>query len=210
MQKSRLKTEQKILRAVKILLLKKGFPSVGINAIAREAGCDKVLIYRYFGGFDGLLQRFSEVNDLWWSMDEIILENRDEITRLSLPQFLDQLLKRHIKAIQKRPLTQEIMAWEMSASNPLTQALSKLRTEQGKLLVKQVRLHFHQPNIDVGGILGIFGAAINYLIIRTRHNHSEYATEEWWRLEQTISSLLTCQTTPQTKPKRAKFSPVPF
>lgn len=194
MQKSRIRTEQKILNAVENLLLNEGFPSVGINAIAREAGCDKVLIYRYFGGLEGLLQRFAEGHDLWWEIDEIIHENMDDLTQFTLPQYLDLLLKRHIRAIQNRPLAQEIMAWEMSASNALTQALNKIRTERGMLLVKKVRLHFSQPNIDVGGILGIFGAAINYLIIRTRHNQSEYQKEEWWRLEQTISSLLTCQT----------------
>jgi AcrR family transcriptional regulator len=194
MQKSRINTESRILSAVKTLLLEQGFPEVGINAIARTAGCDKVLIYRYFGGIDGLLQRFADEQDLWWDVNEIITENMDEISQMSLPQFLDILLKRHIKAVQSRPLTQEIMAWEMSASNPLTQTLNKIRSEQGMLLVKKVRLHFNQPNIDVGGILGIFGAAINHLIIRTRHSTSEYKTEEWWRLEQTISSLLSCST----------------
>ena len=85
------------------------------------------------------------------------------------------------------------MAWEMSASNTLTRALSKARTEQGMLLVKKLRQHYEQPSIDIGGILGIFGAAINYLLIRTRHGNSEYEKEEWWRLEHTISSLLNCQ-----------------
>ncbi len=199
MQKSRINTEGRILQAVKTLLLEQGFPEVGINAIARAAGCDKVLIYRYFGGFDGLLQRFADEQDLWWDVNEIITENMDEISQMSLPHFLDLLLKRHIKAVQSRPLTQEIMAWEMSASNPLTQTLNRIRSEQGMLLVKKVRLHFNQPNIDVGGILGIFGAAINYLVIRTRHSESEYKTEEWWRLEHTISSLLSCNTDPATR-----------
>ena len=61
------------------------------------------------------------------------------------------------------------------------------------LVVKQVRQYFENPAIDVGGILGIFGAAINYLVIRTRHGKSEYQKEEWWRLEHTIGSLLHCQ-----------------
>jgi AcrR family transcriptional regulator len=194
MKKSRILTEQRILDAVDNLLQSQGFPIVGINAVAREAGCDKVLIYRYFDGFDGLLQRFAGEHDLWWSVDEIITENMDEISQMTLSQFLNLLLKRHIKALQSRPLTQEIMAWELSASNPLTQALHKIRSEQGMLLVKKVRLHFNQPGIDIGGILGIFGTAINHLIIRTRHKHSEYEKEEWWRLEQTISGLLDCQT----------------
>ena len=200
MQKSRIKTEQKILDAVATLLLNEGFPSVGINAIARSAGCDKVLIYRYFGGLDGLLERFASLHDLWWTVEEIMPAPTRDDALDSLPRFLDALLKQHIQAIQQRPLTQEVMAWEMSASNPLTLALSKHRTEQGMLLVKRVRKQFNQPNIDIGGILGIFGAAINYLIMRTRHHPSEHATEEWWRLEQSISSLLSCQTPATTVP----------
>ena len=194
MKKSRINTEKRIVSAVETLLLDHGFPAVGINAIARQAGCDKVLIYRYFNDLDGLLQRVADNNDLWWDSAEIITENMDQISQLSLPQFLERLLKRHIEAVRKRPLTQEIMAWEMSAQNALTRQLSKIRTEQGMLLVKQVRRYYENPSIDVGGILGIFGAAINYLVIRTRHGNSDYQNEEWWRLEHTIGSLLHCQT----------------
>ncbi len=190
MKKNRIQTEQKIIDAVKNLLLEEGFTSIGINAIARTAGCDKVLIYRYFGNLDGLLQTLAEQNDLWWNVDEIILENMDEISQMTLPRFLELMLKRHISEIQKRPLTQELLAWELSANNSLIRELSRKRTEQGMLLVKKIRLHYDQPNIDIGGILGIFGAAINYLLIRTRHKHSDHEKEEWWRLEHTINNLL--------------------
>jgi AcrR family transcriptional regulator len=191
---SRATTEARLLAAVETLLLEQGFPAVGVNAVARAAGCDKVLIYRYFGGFDGLLERFAEQQDLWWKLDEIIEEDMDRLSQYSLPQYLELLLRRHIQALRARPLTQEILAWELSADNPLTRALHRQRSERGMQLVKQIRRHFNQPGIDIGGILGIFGAAINYLVIRTRHKHSEYEKEEWWRLEQTIAGLLTCQT----------------
>jgi AcrR family transcriptional regulator len=190
---SRIDTEQKLLDAVERLLLEQGFPAVGVNAVARAAGCDKVLIYRYFGGFDGLLERFAGERDLWWRIDEIIEEDMDRLSQYSLPQYLELLLRRHIRALRDRPLTQEILAWELSADNPLTRALHRQRSERGVQLVKQIRRYFHQPGIDIGGILGIFGAVINYLVIRTRHRHSEYEKEEWWRLEQAIASLLGCQ-----------------
>ena len=193
MQKSRKNTEQRILRAVETLLRDQGFSEVGINSIARTAGCDKVLIYRYFGGFEGLLERFAGEHTLWWDAREIMPDETPETRQMSLPEFLEALLKRHIAAVRALPLAQEIMAWEMSASNTLTRALNRTRSEQGMLLVKLVRRRFDNPSIDIGGILGIFGTAVNYLVIRTRHQQSEYATEEWWRLEQTISSLLQCQ-----------------
>ncbi len=190
MSRSRLQTEQRILDAVGQLLLEQGYPSVGVNAIARRAGCDKVLIYRYFGGFDELLLAFAETSELWWEVDEIMLERADECAAVALPDYLKILLDRYVKALEARPLALEIMAWEMSAQNNLTSALARTRSERGMELVKRIRAYYHQPNIDIGGILGVFGAAINYLVIRTRKQSQQYKTEEWWRLQQTIEKLL--------------------
>ncbi len=189
-KRGRLQTEQKILQALEHLLLEQGFPGVGINSVARQAGCDKVLIYRYFGGFDGLLLAFAESTDLWWNVDEIVSASADQIGHQPLHEFLQILLKRHLEALQARPLTLEIMAWEMSVQNNLTVALARTRAEQGMALVKTIRAHYQNPNIDIGGILGVFGAAINYLIIRTRKSAPQHMTEEWWRLQHTIAKLM--------------------
>ena len=48
-------TEKRLLEAVSRVIEDEGFTKIGINRIARQAQCDKVLIYRYFGGLDGLL-----------------------------------------------------------------------------------------------------------------------------------------------------------
>ncbi len=190
MSRSRLQTEQRILDAVGHLLLEQGYPAVGVNAIARRAGCDKVLIYRYFGGFDELLLAFAETTELWWGVDEIMPESAAQCAAIALPDYLGTLLDRYVRALEARPLALEIMAWEMSAQNNLTNALARTRSERGMELVKRIRAYYHQPNIDIGGILGVFGAAINYLVIRTRKQSQQYKTEEWWRLQQTIEKLL--------------------
>ena len=190
MVRGRLQTEQRILDAVGTILLEQGYPAVGINAIARQAGCDKVLIYRYFGGFDELLLAFAETTTLWWEVDEIITETASECAAIKLPEYLQTLLSRYVAALESRPLALEIMAWEMSEQNNLTTALARSRSDRGMQLVKRIRSYYHQPNIDIGGILGVFGAAINYLVIRTRKQSQQYKTEEWWRLQQTIGKLL--------------------
>ena len=190
MKRGRLGTEQRLLDAVGGLLLDEGYPAVGINAIARRAGCDKVLIYRYFGGFDELLLAFAETTELWWQVDEIIFESAEDCAEIALPDYLQTLLDRYVAALESRPLTLEIMAWEMSAQNNLIAALARVRSERGMELVKRIRAYYRQPNIDIGGILGVFGAAINYLVIRTRKHSRQYKTEEWWRLQQTIGKLL--------------------
>ncbi len=190
MAKNRLQTEERILRAVEQILLKGGFPAIGINSIARQAGCDKVLIYRYFGGLDGLLKIFAETTELWWRLEDIITETDEQVSQIALPDYLQVLLKRHAEALQAKPLTLEIMAWEMSEQNNLTIALARTRAERGMALVKKIRAHYQNPNIDIGGILGVFGAAINYLVIRTRKSPPQHMTEEWWRLQHTITKML--------------------
>jgi AcrR family transcriptional regulator len=190
MTRGRLNTEQRLLDAVGAILLEQGYPAVGINSVARRAGCDKVLIYRYFGGLDELLLAFAETTTLWWDVDEIIIESAADCETIPLPEFLQRLLNRYVEALESRPLALEIMAWEMSEQNNLTQSLARVRSERGMELVKRIRLYYHQPNIDIGGILGVFGASINYLVIRTRKQSQQYKTEEWWRLQQTIAKLL--------------------
>ncbi len=190
MTRSRIKTEQRLIDAVGSILLEQGYPAVGINAIARRAGCDKVLIYRYFGGFDELLLAFAETTTLWWEVDEIITESAADCATIPLPDYLQRLLNRYVESLESRPLALEIMAWEMSEQNNLTQRLARTRSERGMELVKRIRAYYRQPNIDIGGILGVFGASINYLVIRTRKQSKQYKTEEWWRLQQTITKLL--------------------
>ena len=190
MTRSRLKTEQRLLEALATILLEQGFPAVGINAIARQAGCDKVLIYRYFGGLDELLLAFAETTPLWWEVDEIITESAADCAHIALHDYLQKLLGRYVQALEARPLALEIMAWEMSEQNNLTRHLARVRGERGMALVKKIRVFYQQPNVDIGGVLGVFGAAVNYLVIRTRNQSQQYKTEEWWRLQQTIAKLL--------------------
>ena len=44
---------RRILDAIGAIAARDGLAAVGVNALAREAGCDKVLIYRYFGDLEG-------------------------------------------------------------------------------------------------------------------------------------------------------------
>lgn len=47
-------TNLRILDAAFVVLSDDGFARFGVNCVARAAGCDKKLIYRYFDGIDGL------------------------------------------------------------------------------------------------------------------------------------------------------------
>ena len=61
----------RILAAVGALIMRDGLAGVGINALAREAGCDKVLIYRYFGDLDGVYAAYAAKGDFWWTVEDL-------------------------------------------------------------------------------------------------------------------------------------------
>ena len=72
MARSRAETTEKILEALDRVLTRDGVRGVGINAVAREAGVDKVLIYRYFGGMQELLRAFAEGADIHQRTSDLV------------------------------------------------------------------------------------------------------------------------------------------
>jgi AcrR family transcriptional regulator len=66
-----MQTRAGILEAVGRLLARSGCKDVGGNAIAREAGVEKVLIHRYFGGLPELLKTFAEETGFWPGLPEL-------------------------------------------------------------------------------------------------------------------------------------------
>jgi AcrR family transcriptional regulator len=63
--RNREETTARILGAVGSVLARDGFLAVGINAIAKEAGVDEVLIYRYFGGLPEPIAAWGTSGHVW-------------------------------------------------------------------------------------------------------------------------------------------------
>lgn len=57
---NREETTKRLVEAALEILSEQGFAAIGVNAVARRAGADKQLIYRYFNGLDGLLAAAGE------------------------------------------------------------------------------------------------------------------------------------------------------
>ena len=56
-------SKEKLIQAVGRVIAQVGFQSLGVNQVAREAGVDKKLIYRYFGGLRGLVAAYGQTVD---------------------------------------------------------------------------------------------------------------------------------------------------
>ncbi len=120
-------TEARIRDAVGRVLARDGFGGLGISAVAREAGVDKVLIYRYFGGLPELLRSYGETNDVWPSLEEFAGGDLDGLRALDPAPRLAEVLKHYGRELRARPVTLEILAWELIERNELTEVLNERR-----------------------------------------------------------------------------------
>ncbi len=187
-------TSRKLTAAVGSLLARKGFKGVGVNALAREACVDKKLIYRYFGGLNGVIAAFAKEGDFWPSALEMAGGNAEKFAALPIEKRLSLFSKQFIRALRRRPMTLKIMAWEMVESNDLTRELEAVR-EQGILDFMDRFFSGEKEAKDLQTGIMLAGAAISYLLIRSEHidvyGGLALDSDKGWReIEQGIDAMI--------------------
>ena len=196
MARNRKETERRILEAVGNLLARGGFRTFGINAVAREAGVDKVLIYRYFGGMPDLLRVYAEAGTYWPSIAEVAGGDPDLLQGKPLHETVATLLCNFARAIRRRPVTLEILAWESIERNELAKVLEKVREDFSRNLSRLFVAGQEVNEAELTAVVSLLSAGINYLAVRSRkvgrYGDVNIRSEEGWkRLEAAI--LMICE-----------------
>jgi AcrR family transcriptional regulator len=165
--RDRAATEERLLAAVGTVLARDGFAALGVNAVAREAGVDKVLIYRYFGGLDALVARWGASGRFWPRVDDLLarhpgLPSRPAAERWAL--FFDHF----IDELRARPLTLEILAAEVAHRNQLTAILETEREAWGAQALQVLGGPELARRPEVGSLTLLLVAGVQYLLLRGR------------------------------------------
>lgn len=121
LKRSRPLTEQKFQNAVLQLIAEQGCSGIGVNHVAQVAGADKVLIYRYFGNIDGLLQRVAESRDWLPGIPELLSELTDGATGASALRSISNHL---IRAFRADATAAQLLIWRKAHPDPLTKHFS--------------------------------------------------------------------------------------
>lgn len=165
-------TKDVLIDAVGQVIGRAGFGALGVNAIAREAGVDKVLIYRYFDGLSGLLAAFGEKGDFWWQVDELIGDHLPGPPKNELAGWLALVFRRHVEYLRHHTVTISILAWEVSESNALTKALEEVRERRGRELMRRVLVKTGANTLEmmrhVGPVMTLLQAAGDHLVAHGR------------------------------------------
>ena len=189
--RDRAETRKKILAAMGRLLVRKGSQGLGINAIAREARVDKVLIYRYFGGLDQLYRAFALEGNTFPSLEEVAEGRLRELPNLPSAEAAKAIILGFGHALRRRPITKEIMRWELQEKNQLTDALAKERERQSQQwLALAPNLH----DVDLAAVASILVAGQVFLTLRAKtadtYNGINLDSESGWkRIEDAVALL---------------------
>jgi AcrR family transcriptional regulator len=187
-------TKRRLVDAVGAILARDGFSQLGVNAVAHEARTDKALIYRYFGGFTELLEAYAESASFWPTVEEMAGGSVEELATLPVSERVERVVHHYIRELRIRPVTQEILAWELSERNEVTVRLEEVRERRGLALMRTLGADL-PPHIDLASISAILAGAVHYLLLRARRirvfNGVDLRTEEGWsRLEGAARSMV--------------------
>ncbi len=186
-------TEEAIVQAAKLVLAEEGFSAFGVNAIARRAGCDKQLIYRYFGGLDGLVDAIGEdLADLF----QELMEEPGEVASSTYAAFVEHLIVALLGAFRRSDLLLRIAAWEVLDPSPVTLRLANVRGRALGEWIQARRGHLRPPEgVDFGAINAVLIAAVQHLVLSGRAvgafgNVPLTTDENWHRIEDTLRMLV--------------------
>ncbi len=188
-------TKQKFIDAVGSVILRDGFSAVGVNAVSKEAGVDKVLIYRYFNDLDGLLKAYVMQKDFFTNVASFVskfekIETRDDVINLSKKIHSEQL-----KDILKNKELQEIILWELYTKNEVTSTVEKEREVQGVQILSEISKITGKTKVDIPAASALILGGIYYLVLRSRNvdvfNGIDITSKEGWaRIEKTVEYLI--------------------
>jgi len=198
MAKDSQETRDRLVAAVGQLLAREGFQRIGVNAVAREAGVDKVLIYRYFDGITDLVAAFCRTEGFWPTGREIMGADPDTFSRLPFARQVADSSINFLRALRRRPVAREVLAWRFLVHNELTEALDQVRQDSWLEVLRHVQAPEQGAPGDVLAFQAVLGAAVNHLGARSDKLVSFAGidlTDEsgWERIEAMIRSLCEAQ-----------------
>lgn len=185
-------TRERVLEAVGRLLAREGFGGLGVNAVAREAGVDKVLIYRYFGGLEALLEAWGRTSVLGAGRQS---EGDAGGATVGPADRAEAFLSAYVRDLRENPEALEVMRWELVEDNALTRRLAEVREAEGFAELRALGVpKARAAAVDLPAVAAVLTAGLIHLALRARSAPEwlgiPLRTDEGWaRIERAAVAL---------------------
>lgn len=159
-KRDRERTKGRILKAVGKVIEKYGTKKVGVNLIAREADVNKVLIYRYFGGVDGLMEQYVKTGEYTSTSSHEKIENMERPAPEDRAKVWTNVLTTSLNDLRERKATRDLIRWEIGLGKAV---LADVRNDTGAKMVEKVG---KLPNYDdTNALLALLIGGIYHLTV---------------------------------------------
>ena len=195
-KRDRQSTEENIVRAFEAVMLRDGVEGLGVNAVAQEAGVNKVLIYRYFGDLPGLARHWVSNSTFWPTALELIGNDEETFAKMPVRKRIRTVLVNYIDAIRSRPQTVEMLAAELMAPSDITRAFADALVRPGKGVADFINLDDAETDLSdqVWNLIYIVNGLASYLAIRECNNPTYlgmdlHDDDSWDYLRNTVGEI---------------------
>ena len=167
-RRNRAATETRLIAAARDVLVEEGFAALTPSAVARRAGVDKMLIYRYFGDMAGLIGMIARAEDFLPTFEQICgSRSADQVRAMPLPERAGWVIANNLRTLAERPAVLEVMVWELIERNELTAVLEEARESLGHRLMDE--LFGDVPDrARLQMFSALLSAGVTYLALRRR------------------------------------------
>jgi AcrR family transcriptional regulator len=192
-RRNRQMTMERILRAMGDVMAERGTEKAGINAVAERAGVNKVLIYRYFGGWNGLLEAYVQRGFFLSMFNEKFMESVPEnLAPENRSKVWSEYTIQFMREFRARKPSQELIRWEMThGETELARRLAEFRDQSYKNLVNKLAPY---SDFDPIAITSLMVSAVTYMVLTSsQRDHVvdiDLRSEAGWeRLETAIRRI---------------------
>lgn len=184
-------TERRLVAAFDRVWTRDGIQGLGVNAVLKEAGVGKALLYRYFGDFVGLARAWAE-GESFLPRPPLLAGDGGEVAGRRRSQVAAAIA--YAQALRARPKTRELLIVELLRSSPMTDALDDMRARFGREMRGFVSAGGAPEGEDVFAFSFFVTAAMTYLALRAEAVPDYYGMrldrdETWQRIEQMLEKL---------------------
>ena len=189
-KRDRERTKGKILKAVGEVIEQFGTEKVGVNLIARTAGVNKVLIYRYFESVDGLMEQYVKSGEYVSTMGDDYIDNMGNIPAEERAKALTSLMNTFLSDLRERKATRDLLRWEIGTGKTM---LSDARNQIATRIVDKIG---DLPNCnDTSALMAFLTAGIYYMTISSDYREriidvDLHSDEGWKRITNVIESII--------------------
>ena len=190
-KRNRAKTTQRIVEALEEVITERGLDKTGINDIAAKAGISKVLIYRYFGGLNGLIDYYVRMGKIFPVFSPAVLDQIRPLHESDVSQIWYRQVIQTYRSFRMFKASRELLKATIIENDVTADVTSKALDEEMTRLVEQ--LAFVQ-GADTKAISAVVLGAMSYLTIMAQNDRTmiglDLRSEEGWqRIEAAVKLI---------------------